>query len=48
MGSLVLEGAWARLDGFQQAILGALSYPWHAGDLEAGMGAVSLAFRRSG
>lgn len=44
----MLEGAWARLDGFQQAILGALSYPWYAGDLEAGMGAVSLAFRRSG
>ena len=44
VGALVLYGTWGRVDGFQTALLSALSHPWETGDLEAALTALGLAF----
>jgi pimeloyl-ACP methyl ester carboxylesterase len=44
IGGLVLYGTWGRIDGFQRAILTALRHPWAAGDMEAALTALGLAF----
>ncbi|MGI8440422.1 MAG: alpha/beta fold hydrolase [Thermoleophilaceae bacterium] len=44
VGALVLYGTWGRVDGFQTALLAALSHPWETGDLEAALTALGLAF----
>ncbi len=44
VGALVLYATWARVDGFQTALLSALSHPWETGDLEAALTALGLAF----
>ena len=44
VASLVLYGTWARTDGFQRAVLAALSAPWRAGDLGGAFAALGLAF----
>ncbi|PSK97881.1 pimeloyl-ACP methyl ester carboxylesterase [Haloactinopolyspora alba] len=42
--SLGLYGTWARLDGFQTAVLGAMRHAWDTGDLESALGALGLCF----
>ncbi len=44
IASLILNCTWARADGFQRAMLTALAHPWRTGDLEAGLGAIGVAF----
>ena len=44
VASLVLYCTWARSDGFQRAMMTGLAYPWRMGDLEAGLGALGVAF----
>jgi pimeloyl-ACP methyl ester carboxylesterase len=44
VSSLVLYCTWARSDGFQRAMMTGLAHPWRVGDLEAGLGALGVAF----
>jgi pimeloyl-ACP methyl ester carboxylesterase len=44
VGALVLYGTWARVSGFQRAMLHALATPWRIRDMEAALGALGLAF----
>jgi pimeloyl-ACP methyl ester carboxylesterase len=44
VASLVLYCTWARTDGFQRAMMTGLAHPWKMGDLEAGLGALGVAF----
>jgi pimeloyl-ACP methyl ester carboxylesterase len=44
VASLVLYCTWARTDGFQRAMMTGLAHPWRVGDLEAGLGALGVAF----
>ncbi len=46
VASLVLWGTWPALDMFQVCGITALRYPWAAGDPEAGLTALGLAFSR--
>ena len=44
VSSLVLYCTWARSDGFQRAMMTGLAHPWRIGDVEAGLGALGVAF----
>lgn len=44
VASLVLYCTWGRTDGFQRAMMTGLAHPWRTGDLEAGLGALGVAF----
>lgn len=44
VASLVLYGAWCRLDGFQRTLLTAMRHPWDTGDLEVALAALGLCF----
>ena len=44
VASLGLYCTWARSDGFQRAMMTGLAHPWRVGDLEAGLGALGVAF----
>jgi pimeloyl-ACP methyl ester carboxylesterase len=46
IGALVLYGTWGRMDGFQTAMLAALSHPWDTGDMETALTALGLVFSR--
>ena len=44
VASMVLYCTWARPDGFQRAMMTGLAHPWQVGNLEAGLGALGVAF----
>src|SRR3954454_15797500 len=44
VSSLVLYCTWARADGYQRAMMTGLAHPWRIGDVEAGLGALGVAF----
>jgi pimeloyl-ACP methyl ester carboxylesterase len=44
VASLVLYGTWARVDGFQHAMLSGLRHPWATGDIETALTALGVAF----
>jgi pimeloyl-ACP methyl ester carboxylesterase len=44
VAALVLNCTWARVDGFQRAMLTGLAHPWKTGDMEAALGALGVAF----
>jgi pimeloyl-ACP methyl ester carboxylesterase len=44
VSSLVLYCTWARSDGFQRAMMTGLAHPWRVGNVEAGLGALGVAF----
>ncbi len=44
VGGLILYGTWGRMDGYMRAMLTALGHPWEAGDMEAALTALGLAF----
>ena len=44
VASLILVSTWARTSRYQQAVIRALAHPWAAGDRDAALEALSVAF----